>query len=156
MNCNILKFLLLLKKFEMDVLKQVEQLIKSGDVANLELWERKKKASLGDIKPVTFDEYIGLVKDSAADFLLPESIRSQMSVGAKEAVYPARYIYKYDLRLCTEFASSLIQGNDCYNAESGVGMTIICSFCRDVKIATCIFLETIVVIQNFHMILCRL
>ena len=64
----------------MDVLKQVEQLIKSGHVANLDLLERKE-VSL----------FLDLVKDSAADLLLPKCIRSHMNVGAKEALYPVRY-----------------------------------------------------------------
>ena len=40
--------------------------------------------SLGDIKPVTIGEYLGFVKDSAADLLLLKSTRSQMSVGARK------------------------------------------------------------------------
>ena len=55
------------------------------------------------------------MKDSAANLLLPKSIRSHMNVGAKEAIYPARYIYKLDLKLYPEFASGLHHGEECYN-----------------------------------------
>ena len=103
----------------MDILKRVEYLIKSGDVANLELLVKKEKTSLGDMKPFSFGEFLGLMKDSSADLLLPENIRSQLHVGAKEEVYPASYIYKLDLELFCKFASSLLQGKECYKTAPG-------------------------------------
>ena len=51
------------------------------------------------MKPFSFGECLGLMKDSSADLLLPENIRSQLHVGAKEENYPPRYIYKLDLEL---------------------------------------------------------
>ena len=74
-----------------------------------------KNCCLGSlqVKLITVSECLCLVKDSAADLvLLPKSTRSKMSIGAKEAGYPVRYIYKQDLRLSMESACNMhISGN---------------------------------------------
>ena len=104
----------------MAVLIRVQNLIRSGDVANLELLAKEKRTSLGDIKPIYFGDCLGLINDLSADLLLPKSTRSQMNVGAKEAVYPAMYIYKLDLELYIEIAMGLPQVIECNNTESRV------------------------------------
>ena len=48
-----------------------------------------------------------------------------MNVWSKEAVYPARYIYKSNLKLRIEIASGLLQGKECYKTESLVWIFIL-------------------------------
>ena len=49
----------------MDVLKRVEDLLKSGDVTNLELLVVKEKTFFGSFRPLSFVQCLGLRKDSS-------------------------------------------------------------------------------------------
>ena len=49
----------------MDVLKRVEDLLKSGDVTNLELLVEEEKTFFGGFRPLSFVQCLGPGKDSS-------------------------------------------------------------------------------------------
>ena len=50
---------------ELGVLNEVENLLKSGCMTNLELLVEEEKTFLGGIRPVSFSDCLGLVQDSS-------------------------------------------------------------------------------------------
>ena len=49
----------------MDVLKRVEDLLKSGDVTNLELLVEEEKTFFGGFRPLSFGQCLGPRRDSS-------------------------------------------------------------------------------------------
>ena len=49
----------------MDVLKRAEDLLKSGDVTNLELLVEEEKMFFGGLRPLSFVQCLGPTKDSS-------------------------------------------------------------------------------------------
>ena len=79
---------MLSQRMGMDALKRVENLLKSGNMINLELLIAEEKTFLGGIRPVSFSECLGPVQDSSILLIyVCKKIRSKMNIGAKEAVY---------------------------------------------------------------------
>ena len=88
----------------MDVVKRVEDLLKSRDVTKLELLV-EEKPFFGGFRPVSFGQRLGPRKDSR-------------NIGPKKQFI--KYIYRFDVKLCLEIAWGLLESREGYDTEASV------------------------------------
>ena len=76
----------------MDVLKRVEDLLKSGDVTNLELLVEEEKMFCGGFRAVSFVQCLG---SRPWERHVRIKIRSKRNIGPKKQFI--KYIYRFDV-----------------------------------------------------------